>query len=99
HGPQPRVHRAVVADVVTPVGQRRRIERSQPDSVYSEVGQVTQPRPQPPQVAHAVAVRVGEAARIHLVGDRVSPPPSTAVAHASPWTRRSTKPSEACPYA
>src|SRR4029077_8428716 len=84
HGPQPRVHRAVVADVVTPVGQRRRIERRQPDSVYAEGRQGTHARPQPRQVPYAVAVRVGEAARIYLVDDRVFPPHVPAVAHVYP---------------
>ena len=90
HGPEQRIHRAVVADVVTAVGQRRRVEGGQPDGVHAEVGQVPQPGPQPRQVTHAVAVRVGEAARVHLVDDRVLPPHVLGVAHAPPSSRRFT---------
>src|SRR2546427_4004972 len=57
--------------------------RSQPDGVHAQVSQVTQARSQPRQVAHAVAVCVGEAARVHLVDDRVFPPHVPAVAHRS----------------
>ena len=87
HGPKQRVHRAVVADVIPAVGQRRRVEGGQPNGVDAEVGQVAQAGPQPRQVAHAVAVRVGEAARVHLVDDRVLPPHLPAVAHTSPLSR------------
>src|SRR5580704_16805024 len=83
HGAEQRIDRAVVADVIAAVGQRRREERGQPDGVHAEVGQVRQPGPEPRQVAHAVAVRVGEATRVHLVDDRVLPPGMPVTAHAS----------------
>ena len=89
HGPEQRVHGAVIADVIPAVGQRGRVERGQPDGVDAEVGQVPQAGPQPRQVTHAVAIRVGEAARVHLVDDRVLPPHPPAVAHAPPSSRRS----------
>ena len=87
HGPEQRVHGAVVADVVSAVGQRGRVEGGQPDGVHAEVGQVPQAGPQSRQVAHAVTVRVGEAARVHLVDDRVLPPHVPAVVHRSPLSR------------
>src|SRR5271157_342946 len=84
HGPEQRIHSAVVADVVPAVGQRGRVEGRQPDGVDAEVGQVPQARPQPRQVAHAIAVRVGEAARVHLVDNRLLPPRVPVVAHVPP---------------
>ncbi len=69
----------VVGDVVAEVGHRRRVERRQPDGVHPQrpggaVVQVVEPGRDPGQVAHAVAVRVGEAARVDLVDDPVPPP-------------------------
>ena len=46
-GAEQGIHGAVVADVVSAVGQRGRIERRQPDGVHSEVSQVGQARAQP----------------------------------------------------
>jgi len=40
---EPRVHVAVVVDVVPAVGQRRRVERAEPDRVDAQVGQVRDP--------------------------------------------------------
>ena len=82
HAAQQRIHGTVVADVVAAVGQRGRVERGQPDGVHAEVGQVGQAGAQPGQVTHAVAVRVGETPRVHLVDDRVFPPRVPVSAHA-----------------
>ena len=71
---EPRVDVAVVVDVVAAVGQRGRVERAQPDRVDAEVAQVGDPRGDAGQVADAVAVGVGEAARVDLVDDGLAPP-------------------------
>jgi hypothetical protein len=95
HGPEPRVHRAVVTDVVSAVGQRRGVERGQPDGVDAEVGQVRQARTEPGQITYAVPIRVGETAWVHLVDDRVFPPDMPVIAHASPLrSSASPNPSE-----
>ena len=68
----------VVADVVAEVVLRARVHRRQPDGVDAEGGigasQVLQPLADAVEIADAVAVRVGEAARIDLVDDRPVPP-------------------------
>ena len=73
---QPRVDVAVVGDVVPAIGQRGRVERAQPHRVHAEVRQVIDARHDAGEVAQAVAVRIGEAARIHLVHDGLAPPGS-----------------------
>ena len=85
HGAEQRIHGAVVADVVSAVGQRGRVEGRQPDGVHAEVSQVGQAGPQPGQITNAVAVRVGKTSRVHLVDDRVFPPRMPVSAHASPF--------------
>ena len=68
----------VVADVVAEVVQRARVDRRQPQGVHVQGGigpaQVVEPRHDPGQVADAVAVRIGEAARVDLVDDGAFPP-------------------------
>ena len=71
---EPRVDVAVVAHVVAAVGQRRRVEGREPERVDAEFCQIGQPGRQPVQVTDAVAVAVGEAARVDLVHHRVRPP-------------------------
>jgi hypothetical protein len=73
-GAEPGVDVAVVTDVVTAVGQRRRVDRAQPDGVHTESGQVVGPGGDARQIPDAVAVAVGEAARVDLVDDRRAPP-------------------------
>ena len=73
-GAEQRVDVRVVRDVVAVVVLRRGVERRDPERVDPEVAQVGQPRRDPGQVADAVAVAVGEAADVDLVGDRVPPP-------------------------
>jgi hypothetical protein len=73
---EPRIHVAVVADVVAVVRLRRGIERGQPDRVHAEGGHVVQPPGDPGQVAV-------ERARIDLVHHLTHPailPERTAAA-------------------
>ena len=71
-----RVDALVVADVVAKVETWRRIDRRQPDRVDAEPGraQVVEMLDDPPEVAHAVAIGVGEAAWVDLVDDAALPP-------------------------
>ncbi len=73
-GAEPRVDIAVVVDVIAAVGQLRGVEGAQPDGVHAQVGEVGQPGGHTGEVTDAVAVGVGEAARIHLVDDGLPPP-------------------------
>src|SRR5579862_8805798 len=68
------MHVAVVADVVTPIAQRRWIDRAQPERIDAELAQVIEMRGDAVEVADAVAIRVGKTARIDLIEDRVLPP-------------------------
>jgi hypothetical protein len=79
-GAQLRGHVAVVGHVVAAVGQRRRVERAQPDRVDAQLAQVAHPRRHAGDVADAVAVGVGEAARVDLVDHGLSPPVGVQVA-------------------
>lgn len=65
---------AVVGDVVAAVDHRGGVPGGEPDGVDAEVGEVGQSRPDAREVPGAVAVAVGETARIHLVDDGVAPP-------------------------
>ena len=65
---------AVVVDVVAAVGERRGVERAQPDGVDAEPPQVVDAPDDAAQVADPVTVRVGEAARVDLVDDGLAPP-------------------------
>src|SRR4051812_14859893 len=91
-----RVDVAVVGDVVAEVGHRRAVERRQPDRLDAERLEVVETRRDPPQVADAIAVGVGERARVDLV-DRPALPPgesSQAATLPSPLPERvSDKPS------
>jgi hypothetical protein len=76
-GAERRVHLAVIVYVVAAVGQGGRVERAEPHRVDAERGQVRDPGDDTAQVAQAVRVGVGEAARVDLV-DHGLPPPSGA---------------------
>ena len=76
-----RVDGSIVGDVVAAVGQRRRVERRQPDRVDAEVAQVGQLRPDARDVADAIAIGVGERADVDLVDDRVPPPCTRRLRH------------------
>src|SRR5258705_631748 len=69
---------AVVADVVTPIGERRRVNRIQPDRIDAERVrasiEIVEMRGDAVEVADAVAIRIGERARIDLVEDGALPP-------------------------
>ncbi len=62
-GAERRIDVAVVGDVVAGVVLRRRIDGGEPDHVNAEGGDVVEPRRDAGQVADAVPVGVGEAAR------------------------------------
>jgi hypothetical protein len=69
-----RVDVAVVVDVVAAVGEGRRVERREPDRVDAQLDEVRDAAGDAQQVADAVAVRVGEAARVDLVDGGLAPP-------------------------
>jgi len=69
-----RVDVAIVADVVAEVLHRALEERRQPDRINAEPGHVFQFAGDARQVADAVAVAVGVAARIDLVDHATAPP-------------------------
>ena len=73
-GAEERVDVAVVGDVVPGVLLRGPVERREPDGVHPERGQVVQAGDDAGQVADAVAVAVGERARVDLVNDGGAPP-------------------------
>jgi hypothetical protein len=82
-GPEDGVDRRVIRDVVAAVEQGRRIDRGEPDRVDAEricrTGEMVEVVDQPREVADPVAVRVGEAPRVHLVYDAVQPPATSWV--------------------
>jgi len=69
-----RVDVGVVGDVVAGVGLGRRVERRQPDGVDAELDEGVEPGRDAGEVAHPVAVAVGEGARVDLVDDGGAPP-------------------------
>ena len=64
----------VVGNVVAEVHLRRREAGRDPDRVHAEIFQVIQLRRDAVEVADAVVVAVGKAARIDLIEHRVLPP-------------------------
>lgn len=68
------MHVAVVADIVAPVFQWRRIDGAQPDRIDAEQYEILKMRGDAVEVADAVAIRIRKTARIDLVEDRVLPP-------------------------
>ena len=73
-GSEGRIDVAIVGDVIAEILHRRGEEGAEPDSVDAEGGDVVEMLRDPGQVADAVAVRVGEAARIDLIDDGAPPP-------------------------
>src|SRR5208282_4006398 len=74
-----RVDAAVVADVVAPVVERRRIDGVQPDGVDAErvrraVIEIVEMRGNAVEIADAVSVRIGKRARIDLIENGALPP-------------------------
>ncbi len=87
----------VVADVVTEVVEWRGIHRREPDGVHAQrrIGprQVIEAFDDAAQVADAVTVRIGEAARVDLVDDRAFPP---AVGRGRLTHRPDSRPASGC---
>ena len=81
-GAEQRVDVLVVADVVAVVVHRRPVDRREPHHVDAELLQVVQAGQHAAQVAHAVPVGVGEAARVDLVARPSAASPRSA---ASRW--------------
>jgi len=71
---EPRVDGPIVVDIVAAVGQRRRVERAQPDGIHPQFVQVGNPRGDSRKVPEAVAVGVRERSRVDLVDGGVAPP-------------------------
>jgi hypothetical protein len=69
-----RVDVAVVLNVVAHVRHRGAVHRREPDGVRAEPRDVVEVGEESRQVADAIAVPVGEAARVHLVDDGQLPP-------------------------
>ena len=69
-----RIDVAVVGHVVAEVAHGRGVEGAEPDGVHAQRGDVLEVVGHALEVADAVAVRVGEAARIDLIDDRAAPP-------------------------
>jgi hypothetical protein len=69
-----RIDSLVVTDVVAIVVLRRPVERREPHNVHPQGGQVVELGDDTGQIADAVAIRVREAARVHLVDHGAAPP-------------------------
>ena len=69
-----RVDIAVIGHVVAAVALRRGLERRQPDGVDAELVERGEAGADAGEVAHAVAIRVGEGARVDLVNRGSAPP-------------------------
>src|ERR1700733_2869798 len=69
-----RVNIFIIGDVVTEIHLRRRKARRNPDSVNAERLQIVELRGDAVEIAEAVVVAIGVAARINLVENRVLPP-------------------------
>jgi len=74
HGAEHRVDVAVVGHVVPGIVHGRGVEGRDPQRVGAQLGDVPQVRADSGDVTDAVAIRVGEGARVHLVDDGVAPP-------------------------
>jgi len=72
--PEHGVNVAVRGDIVAEVLHGRREERRDPDAVHAEASDVFQALANALEIADAIAVAVGEAARIDLVDDAAAPP-------------------------
>ena len=73
-GAEERVDVVVVGNVVAVVGHRRAVDRTQPDDVDTEQLEVVEMVQDSAEVADAVTVAVGEAARVDLIDHRGLPP-------------------------
>jgi hypothetical protein len=73
-GPEERVDVAVVGDVVSGISLGRDVERREPDRIDAEVAEIGDLGGESREITDAVAVGVGERARVDLVDDGISPP-------------------------
>src|SRR5690606_26187712 len=78
-GAEAGVHIRVVGDVVAAVLLRGGVEGREPDRVDAQVAQVGETLGDAGEIAHAVAVRIGEGAGVDLVHHGVAPPLGGAV--------------------
>jgi len=62
-----RGHIGVIGDVIAAIELRRGIMRGQPDRIDPQISEIVEPLDHPAQIADAVAVAIGKAARIDLV--------------------------------
>src|SRR5579885_3147621 len=74
-----RMHVAIVADVVAPVLERRRIDGAKPDRVdpkrpIGAVIEIVEVFDDAVEVSYSISVRVGKTARVDLIEDRPAPP-------------------------
>ena len=69
-----RVDVAIVGDIIAEVGHRRPEEGRQPNRLDTQARDMVEVRGDAGQVADAVAVRIGEAARIDLIDGGAVPP-------------------------
>jgi len=82
-----RVYAPVVGYVIAKIVHRGGIDGREPYRVHAEPGQVIELFDYAGKVAHTVAVRIIEAARVYLIDDAVFPPGETVfVVHALPPT-------------
>jgi hypothetical protein len=73
---EPRVDLAVAGDAVTVIGQRRAVERGQPDEADPQPREVVKPPADPGQIAEPVAVAAGKRWDIDLRAGGPLPPPA-----------------------
>ncbi|VUX29450.1 Uncharacterised protein [Bifidobacterium pseudocatenulatum] len=73
-GAEQRIDILIIGNIVAVVVLRRPVDRAQPHHVHAEVGQIVKTAGDALQIADAVAVRVLEGTRIHLIHHRVGPP-------------------------
>ncbi len=73
-GAEHRIDVAVVGHVIAEITHRRGEVGRQPDGVHAQRGDVVEVRSNAGQVANAIMVGVGEAARVDLVDRRTQPP-------------------------
>src|ERR1700676_4148770 len=74
-----RLDTRVVGHVISEVDLRRWIERSDPDRIHTEIGQIVEMDDDALQIADAVPIRIRETARVDLIDDGVLPPVEIAV--------------------
>ena len=69
-----RIDILIIGNIVAVVVLRRLVDRAQPHHVHAKIGQIIKTAGDAFQIADAVAVRVLEGTRVHLIYHRVGPP-------------------------